>query len=382
MELNLNTTAPWEKTSETEEEVKDTVEQPTEELTEEPKVEEPKTGEASTNVEEPPKEETPEVDTFFDNFNKRFSTQYKTDEEIKGLFNLQKKVGEYESRQKELDDIVTSVEEYKKKIQELEGDQDPLKYFSSPESYVAEQLRIKYPKSNPILLQEIATSNVDGMNDLDVLIKEKQLFVHNPPRESAIRAIILKKYGIDAEANPDEWDELAKAEMQIDAATARDKINTLKGAIELPKIVTKEQKEQAEQQAKTQREQAIAPLKDGFSKFEKFTHEAIPGFEMDVHADYKSKLPDMFAGFFRDANVEPTEENMKSLVELRNALYVYEYLPTLREIWIKEGKTEVQKKTDEELNNTLPPNTTTRTEEAEVKNYKGLSDFFTDEGFK
>jgi len=351
-----------------------------------PPMEEPKVEDQNSGVEEPimqgtppteePKVEEPQTDTFFEEMNKRFGTQFKATDEVKGIFELPKKVSEYEAKLRESAELEKNVEAYKKRIEELEGSHDPLKYFASPESYIAEQLRIKYPKNNPLLLQEIATSNVDSMNDIDVLVKEKQLFVNNPPREQAIRAIILKKYGIDTETDPGEWDELAKAEMQIDAAYAREKINNLKSTIELPKVMTREQRQQAEAQMKAEREQQLAPMREVFTSFDKFSHPQIPGFEADVTGEYKSKLGDIFKGYFGDSGVPPTKENLEAAVEFRNALFVYEHLPKLREIWLKEGKTEVQEKTDVELHNTEPPNTATATDNADVKNYRGLSDFF------
>ena len=276
--LNLNTIPPAPPA----EEVQNTGEQ----LPETPQVEATET--PAAQVETPPQPEV-KVDPFIENLNKEFGTQYKNRDEVKNIFGLPKKVSEYETKLKESESLAKSVEDYKKKIEELEKEENPLKYFSSPDTFIAEQLRIKYPKSNPVLLQEIATSNVDSMNDFDVLVKEKQLFVNNPPKESSIVAIIKKKYGIDAETPPEEWDELAKAEMQIDAASARDKINTLKSAIELPKVMTREQRLAMESEAITKKEQVIAPLKESFSKFDKFSHE---GFEFDVPSEYQSKLPE------------------------------------------------------------------------------------------
>jgi hypothetical protein len=323
---------------------------------------------------EKPQVETP-VDSFIENLNKEFGTQYKSRDEVKNIFGLPKKVSEYETKLKESENLTKSIEDYKKKIEELQKEEDPLKYFSSPDTYIAEQLRIKYPKSNPVLLQEIATSNVDSMNDFDVLVKEKQLFVNNPPKESSIVAIIKKKYGIDAETPQEEWDELAKAEMQIDAASARDKINTLKSAIELPKVMTREQRLQAESEAITKKEQVIAPLKESFSKFDKFSYE---GFDFDVPSEYQSKLPDMFDAMFIKAGTEPTPENLQSMVELRDALFLHQYFPKIKEVIAKEAETKLQAKIDAELHNTQPPNTATLTDQENVKNYKGLGDFLED----
>jgi len=337
-----------------------------------PVVETPQT---PPTVEEPPKVETPKADEFIENLNKKFGTQYKTEDELKNIFGLPKKVTEYET---ELATHKMSIEDYKKKIEELEELRNPLKYFSSPQTYIAEQLRIKYPKSNPVLLQEIATTDVSKMSDLDVLVKDKQLFVQDAPREEVIKKVVLKKYGIDPATPVEEWDEVALGEMKLDAAIAREKINTLRGGIEMPVVPSKEQRAQEEAEAKAKQEQAVAPLKEKFLQYDKFSHKDIQGFEMDIPVDFKRKLPDMIQGMI-DSGLEGNQEDIDTAMELRDASFVLEYLPKFREIWIKEGETKVQVRVDAELNNTEPPNTATRTDQQEVKpQLPGLSDLLKD----
>ena len=310
---------------------------------------------------------------FIETLNKKFGTQFKADDEIKNVFSLPKKVSEYENKLKESEGLSKSIEDYKKKIDELEGSQDPLKYFSSPDSYIAEQLKIKYPKSNPDTLHKIATTDLSKMDDLDVLVKDKQLFVPDAPKEGIIRSVVLKHYGIDPTSAPEEWDEISVAEMKLDAAAARDKINNLKSVIEMPKIVSKEEKLKAEQDAIAQKEQAIAPLKDTFSKFDKFKNE---DFEFDVPDDYKSKLPDMFQSMFINAGLEPTQENLETALELRDALLLKQYFPKIKEVIAKEAETKLQAKIDAELHNTQPPNTATLTDQENVSTSPGLGGLF------
>jgi hypothetical protein len=370
MDFKLNTVPPAPPTEEPQVEPTNSVE-PTEPVAE-PTVETP-------TIEEPPKDEPPKVDEFIENLNKRFGTQFKADDEIKQTFGLQKTVDEYQTKLKESEELIQSIDDYKKKIEELEEAQDPLKYFASPQTYVAEQLRIKYPKSNPVLLQEIATTDVNKLGDLDVLVKDKQLFVNDPPKESVIRSVILKKYGIDPTSPSEEWDEISVAEMKLDAAAARDKINGLKEVIEMPKVISKEDRQKAEAEALAQKEQAIAPLKETFSKFDKFVSD---GFEFDVPDEYKSKLPDMFQSMFINAGLEPNEENLQSALELREALLLRQYFPKIKEVIAKEAETKLQAKMDAELHNTQPPNTTTLTDHQDVNTPPGLSKFLTDQGIK
>jgi hypothetical protein len=328
----------------------------------------------TTQVETPPQPET-KVDTFIENLNKEFGTQYKDRDEVKKTFGLQKTVDEYQTKLKESESLSKSIEDYKKKIEELEESQDPLKYFSSPNAYIAEQLKIKYPKSNPDTLHKIATADLSKMDDLDVLIKDKQLFVPDAPKEGIIRSVVLKKYGIDPTTPPEEWDEISVAEMKLDAAAAREKIENLKSVIEMPKIVSKEEKLKAEQDALAQKEQVIAPLKETFSKFDKFSYE---GFEFDVPSEYQSKLPDMFQSMFINAGMEPNEENLQSAVELRDALFLHQYFPKIKEVIAKEAETKLQAKVDAELHNTQPPNTATLTDQGNVNTLPGAGQFVSD----
>jgi len=328
---------------------------------------------------EPPKAEPPKVEVFFEEFNKRYNTAYKTDDEIKSILETPKKISEYEGKLSEFEVTKKSIEDYKKKIEELEESQDPLKYFSSPDAYKAEQLRIKYPKSNPYLLQEIAMTDVNKMGDLDVLVKDKLLFVPDAPKEEVIRKVVLKKYGIDPTTPPEEWDEISVGEMKLDAAAARDKINGLKNVIEMPKqILTKEERAKEEADAKVKREQAFAPLKDKFGKYDKFSKE---GFEFDVPDEYKSKLPDMFKSMFIDAGLEPTDENMETAVELRDAMFLLEYFPKIKEVIAKEAGTKLEAKIDAELHNTQPPNTATASDQNPPEQLPGksLTDFLKDQ---
>lgn len=368
--LNLNTVppAPPEPAK---------VEQPTSEpVIETPNVQgQPTQVPTTPPVTESPQAEPPKVDAFFEEFNKRYGTQYKTDDEVKPIFGLPKKVTEYEGKHREFE---KSIADYQRKITELEEAQDPLKYFSNPESYIAEQLKMKYPKSNPDTLQEIVRTDVSKMNDLDVLIKSKQLFVPNAPKESVLRSVILSQYGIDPNADPEEWDDIAKARMQLDAASERDKIEAMKGVIEMPKVLTKEEKELARKLASESRATAIAPLKETFNKYDKFTYKDIEGFEFDVPEDYRKALPDMFQSMFIDAGLEPTQENLNTALELRDALFVHQYLPKLREIWLKEGETRAKAGLDKELHNDIPPNTKTASDDKNTKVLQGLSKFVSD----
>lgn len=317
--------------------------------------------EATTTAEtpQPPQGET-KGDEFIDNFNKRFSSSFTSEDDIRGLFGLRQKVGELEPK---LTDYSKKLESYEQEIENLKNS-DNTGLLSNPlirNAYVASQLLEKYPDRDPSTLQEIVMADVSKMSDFDVLVKDLKMDLPNSS-EADIRATLCDKYGVDGDSRPEEWSSIAKTKIAIDARTARANIKNLTSGIQLPKAVSKEDRERLQTEALNKRMADTAPLKEEFTKFDKFNDKRIEGFEFDVPNDYKSKLNDMFQAMFVDAGMEPTAENKEAVMELRDALLLKQELPKIWDIAFKKGQVSVQKKVDEELSNTKPPNTTTKTD--------------------
>ena len=316
-------------------------------------------------------------DTLFEDFNKRFGTQEANEDFIKNLLGSTKKLTDYEKKIKEYETLSKSAEQYKKELADLRKAEDPMKYFASPESFIAEQLRKKYPTRNAQLLYEVTTTDVDAMSDFDVLVKEKQLFIPKLAKEGDLRGVLYKKYGIDADSSPEEWDGVVKTELAIDAAAARDRINALKKEIEIPQVVSREEKERLESESLTQKKEALTPLREEFSKFDKVK---VGDIEYTVPNEYKEKLGDMFDAYFVGAGNEVTDENLVTLSELRDALFVKENLNDIVKAIEKDAQTKLQAKIDAELGNTNLPNTKTASEGAGVTGQKpGYQQYITDQ---
>ena len=320
--------------------------------------------------------ETTQVPAFFEGFNKNFGTTYKSDDELRGLLDTPKKVADYEARLSDYEAIKRSAEERQKKIEELEGLTDPLKYFSSPDAYIAEQLRIKNPDKDPVLLHKIATTDLSQANDFDLLIEAEKLFNKNLPEGGRyVKDVLYKRYGIDAESNPAEWDGALKTQIAMDANTVRNRLTELKKGIEMPKIVSKEERERLATETLAQRQQKLAPVKEQFTKFEKFSYE---GLDYDVPAEYKEKSSEFFDGYFLDAGQEMNEENLKTALQLRDANFLYENFGKIKEVIIKEAQTALRKQIDDESHNTTLPNTATATDQNEVQQLQGIGKLVSD----
>jgi hypothetical protein len=316
-------------------------------------------------------------DKFFEDFNQRFSTSFKADEEVKNVLGLQQKIAEYETKAKLSDDYAKRIEDQEKQLNDYKNNGNS-EFLSKPlirQAYVAQQLLEKYPDKDPETLRQIVMSDVDKMGDLDVLAKSQKI---NHPRlaESDIKAVLYKKYGVDSETNPTEWDSIAKTEIAMDAESARATIKALTNGIELPKAVTKEERLAQESQNLQKRIESTTPLKAEFMAFDKFKDG---DFEFDVPNDYKSNLGNTFDAMFIQNGMEATKENLQTAIELRDAMFLKQNFQKIMEVAVKKGQTEIQKKLDEALHNTQPPNTATATDEGDQTGTRpGLSKFLED----
>jgi hypothetical protein len=319
-------------------------------------------------------------DEFIENFNKRFSTPFKNDDDIKNILGLQQKIVEYEGKAKLSESQTKEIEDYKKQIENFKNSTNGAELLEKPllrKAYIADQLLAKYPDKDPYTLQEIVMSDVSKMSDIDVLVKAQKIN-HPNIAENDLRAAIYKKNGIDPDIKPEDWDSVTRAELAMSADDARATLKTLTSGIEFPKAATKEQRDADEVIALQKRIQATDPLKAEFTTFDKFKSEK-GKIDYDVPADFKAKLPDMFQAMFVDAGLDPTPENKATAMELRDMTFLYQNIDKIIEVKVKEGQTEIQRKLDEALNNTTPPNTKTATDEGSPQdNRRGLGAFLED----
>ncbi len=303
------------------------------------------------------------ADEFIETFNKRFNTQYKADEEIKGLFEYPKKVTEYEGKLKDYDSVKKSADQYKQDLENLKKTEAE-RYFSSPlmkKAFVADQLVKKFPHSDVTTLTELAMSDVNALSDLDVLAKEIKIKLPSKNIE-AIKSAILSDVGIDATTDPKEWDEVAQTKLAIRAGTARENIRNLVDGIQLPKIETKEESDARMATELSKKIEMTTPQKNEYLKFDKF--KVKDDLEYTVPDEFKSKLGDMFDAFIINAGNEPTQENIDTLNDLREALFFSSHKDKIYEMMYKDAESKIKAELDKKLGNTTPPNTATASDGA------------------
>jgi len=345
---------------------------------EKPAVEEKATTEATATEETQTTETSTETvpDEFIETFNKRYSTEYKADDDIRGLFTLPGKVKEYEDKLTDYDSQVQNAEKYKKELEDTKDTymSDLLSKPRIRSAYIAEQLVAKYPDRDPDVLASIAMSDVDKMSDLEVLAKERKMRGSKSSLDN-IKAVIIKELGVDADQSPEEWDSLVNTELEMKATDARERIKTLLKDIELPKTVTKEEREAQQANFLENKKKQSEPFKEIFKKFDLYKNGE---FEFVPPDEFKSKLADVFTGMFIDNDLDLNEENLATAELIKKALFVEEYLPKMLEVHEKQIKAKMKEEQDALLNNDTPPNTATATDQGttEDPNRPGLSSFF------
>ena len=94
---------------------------------------------------------TTQVDEFIDKFNQRYSSTFKTDDEIRGILGSPQKIAEYEAKLKDFDSFKTKNEELLRINEEIKNNTYS-DIFSKPRmksAYIVDQLVTKYPDKDP-----------------------------------------------------------------------------------------------------------------------------------------------------------------------------------------------------------------------------------------
>jgi hypothetical protein len=221
-------------------------------------------------------------------------------------------------------------------------------------------------------------SDIDKMDDLEIIARERKVDGSKSSIEN-IKAVIKKSLGVDPEQRPEEWDELVKTELEIKATDARKRIKQMVEGIELPKVVTKEEREAQQTSILEGKKKAAEPFKEIFKKFDTYKNG---DFEFVVPEEFKSKLEDVFKGMFIDSGLEINDKNLATAELIKRALFVEENLPKMLEVKEKQVMAKLKEEQDKLLHNDTPPNTATATDQGTPTdpNKPGLSSFFRNSG--
>jgi len=292
--------------------------------------------------------------------NTLFETTGKTKEDIRSIFSQGQKYSELE---KERDEMTKERETLLSQNTELRKGLNPLSHFSSEQAYVAEQLRIKYPTMDAVAIQKAVTQDISKMSDLDVLALQ-DVIKHPGAKggEPMAKRILADDYGVDPSEPAEQWDELSRAKIERKAYEAREELMTFQKEVELPSI-------KSEEDLKAERAQKAEGLKTqwapALSKMSEFANVTLPGteegatFDFEVPQSFRDGLGEYFESVIVNGGLEPNEDTVKFLIEQRNKDFIYQNLDKILIARDADQASKLQKKTDDELNNTDPANTQT-----------------------
>ena len=222
---------------------------------------------------------------------------------------------------------------------------------------------------DPVAIQRAIGSDLSKMSDLEILTLQDA--IKRPGAkggEAMARRIIADQYGIDLDAPPEEWDDLAVGKLQRAAIDARQELGTFKDEVEIPSI-------KSEEDLQAERAQAVEDLKGQWAEvlpqMKSFNRVTLPGLEegksydFDVPQEFRDGLDEFFEDMIVTGELEPEEETIALIIEQVKKDFIYQNLDKIIKARDADLRTLLTKQTDADLNNTTPPNNQTAPVEGE-----------------
>src|SRR6056297_610381 len=320
------------QSKETNENVKDTEEQPEVNETEDTEKNEQEIKDTETteqtdvhsNTEK--KEDVAEGDDItIDRFNRAFDTKFESLDDVKSLFESSNKTEE----------LRASLESKEKEIQEkealLEKNSNALNLFLDKEMYKVSQILINNPDLNREKVASLVYSDLDKMSDSDVLKLQKTLKLKNSGFDDAtIEYAINKQYGLVDDPNELEGEELrqykANEFLRNEAAqSAREELRKMTD-VEVPERVDllKMQEDKQNESQKAFQENLTTWTKKSKEVIDSLDKRVLDlgdygKFEFEYDKDFKShlakNLPEYAARMGLDASKPESVEKVKAVIE-------------------------------------------------------------------
>jgi hypothetical protein len=129
--------------------------------------------------------------------------------------------------------------------------------------------------------------------------------------------------------------------------------------VKVPQVQSAEERAALQANLAKQKAEAIKPLVEKLSKYDKFTAEIEEGknFEFITPDEYKNTIPEMVKAYFVDGGMEPTEENVAVIRELIDAQLLHRHFKQIYKTIEADVQARERAERDKLLNNTEPINT-------------------------
>lgn len=324
---------------------------------------------------EPPRvEQAAEQIKFFEETNKRFSTSFKSDDEVSEALKSLARIADYDARVKEATEYKGKVDEYATKEKswaeektKLEARINPLSFFRDEKAYVAEQLRRQFPDRDPVTIERVITSDLARMDKVELLAH--RLLLDAPDIDGGLegaKETVLSELGVEVGSKPEEWDRITKNKLTVKAAQAKKDLEELQRSVEIPKVKT-EADLQAEVATRIEGlKKAWTPFLDKMEAMDKLQIPAEDGTVLatiDIPAEWRKEIREDLTKTAISSGLEPNENTIKELNDIREMKFLHKNFPKLYTILENQWKSKSIEERDELLNNTDPPNTSVKPDE-------------------
>jgi len=310
---------------------------------------------------DPPKEEPTEQTEFnLETFNKFFETDFKEVDDVKGLFEKVDKYSDYDEKVNKLTEFENTLKDKDKEITKLRESLDPRSYFSSDDAFKAEMIRKQHPDKDPVIIEKVIKSDLNKQKDFDVLVDD--FLMDNPTfggDRTRAEKVLMKRYGIDPDESPEEWEQVTKDEIMVEASKAKKKFQQLSDEVEMPEVISPEEREQQKAEALDNLKKSWKEPLDRIAQYEKEVIKDSEGnvmLEFEIPESFRSEIRDYAEAMVTSGEFPVNEESLAFVEDNVRKLAVAEYLPKLLEVYGNQLQSEWQRQKDEEEGNTKPPN--------------------------
>ena len=315
---------------------------------------------------QPPANDPP-VEFNLEHFNKHFGKEFKKADEIKGLFDLQGKVTEYEGKLTEYEKAKLDLADLQKKYEEVGKYVNPKDFFANDDVYRTNLMLKKYPDKDVTLMTKISTLDIDKTDNFDLLVLNEML--QNPSiegGEAGARELLASEFGIDVD-DKSSWDTLTKNKISKEANKVKTEFKTLqKVEPQLPIDVEKMKSELiSRENAKIEQvKQEWSPLMDKalqdfkeltiFDTDEKGDLKEIYKYQVEYTDEDRKAIKQDMVNYLAYTGQQINEKSVKDSLDMIKGRFALQQLPKMMKSYGQQIATQKDDEWHQKVNNTNP----------------------------
>lgn len=308
-----------------------------------------------------------------DSFNREFETTFEDKSSLKEALEARNRLNEIEL---ELQQAKEKASKYDQVLEYYK----PENLYGDEETYAFIELKKKFPDKDLSIVSKIRSSEFDSMSDLDKLVLADKLRVKSKVSDAVRKEGILQRLGVEEDMS--DWTDTDHYKISSALTDAIPVLNDIRNFKPDPKTFDlASEKEVYEKQRAEKRQQLTEKLKPfadvlvknykgpkAYSKEKDGQFNQI--FDYVVDDNTKGDIRDQVIQVMSDANMEPTEDNLKQAMQYIDNHFKVLHFDKIVAAAIKKGQSSATEKAHNEIHNDTPVNTK---EAPEVKETEALT---------